>query len=123
MSSGNKILNLLSSNTLINLYDGHSEGILLVLDKRVISGGLIRLKVRDAVHMDGAVAGSPEQLGEVKVGDIRYFSSSICLNNTNWRRSLVPGRGMLVARIEEVDMTGLSVAQLLGDHITRPILN
>ena len=123
MSSGNKILNLLSSNTLINLYDGHSEGILLVLDKRVISGGLIRLKVRDAVHMDGAVAGSPEQLGEVKVGDIRYFSSSICLNNTNWRRSLVPGRGMLVARIEEVDMTGLSVAQLLGDHVTRPILN
>ena len=123
MSSGNKILNLLSSNTLINLYDGHSEGILLVLDKRVISGGLIRLKVRDAVHMDGAVAGSPEQLGEVKVGDIRYFSSSICLNNTNWRRSLVPGRGMLVARIEEVDMTGLSVAQILGDHITRPILN
>ena len=123
MSSGNKILNLLSSNTLINLYDGHSEGILLVLDKRVISGGLIRLKVRDAVHMDGAVAGSPEQLGEVKVGDIRYFSSSICLNNTNWRRSLVPGRGMLVARIEEVDMTGLSVAQFLGDHITRPILN
>ena len=123
MSSGNKILNLLSSNTLEKLYDGHPEGILLVLDKRVISGGLIRLKVRDAVHMDGAVAGSPEQLGEVKVGDIRYFSSSICLNNTNWRRSLVPGRGMLVARIEEVDMTGLSVAQLLGDHITRPILN
>ena len=109
MSSGNKILNLLSSNTLGKLYDGHSEGILLVLDKRVISGGLIRLKVRDAVHMDGAVAGSPEQLGEVKVGDIRYFSSSICLNNTNWRRSLVPGRGMLVARIEEVDMTGDSV--------------
>ena len=123
MSSGNKILNLLSSNTLEKLYDGHSEGILLVLDKRVISGGLIRLKVRDAFHMDGAVAGSPEQLGEVKVGDIRFFSSSICLNNTNWRRSLVPGRGMLVARIEEVDMTGLPVAQILGDHITRPILN
>ena len=123
MSSGNKILNFLSSNTLEKLYDGHPEGILLVLDKRVISGGLIRLKVRDAVHMDGAVAGSPEQLGEVKVGDIRFFPNSICLNNTNWRRSLVPGRGMLVARIEEVDMTGLPVAQILGDHITRPILN
>ena len=123
MSSGIKILSLLSSNTLEKLYDGHSEGILLVLDKRVISGGLIRLKVRDAFHMDGAVAGSPEQLGEVKVGDIRLFSSSIFLNNTNWRRSLVPGRGMLVARIEEVDMTGLPVAQFLGDHITRPILN
>ena len=109
MSSGNKILDFLSPNTLEQLYEGHPEGTLLVLDKRVISGGLIRLKVRDAVHMDGAVAGSPEQLGEVKVGDIRYFSSSICLNNINWRRSLVPGRGILVARIEEVDMTGLSV--------------
>ena len=63
MSSGNKILNLLSSNTLEKLYDGHYEGILLVLNKREISGGLISLKVRDAVHMDGAVAGSPEQLG------------------------------------------------------------
>ena len=123
MSSGNNILNLLSPNTLEKFYDGHPEGILLVLDKRVISGGLIRLKVRDAVHMDGAVAGSPEQLGEVKVGDIRFFPNSICLNNTNWRRSLVPGRGMLVARIEEVDMTGLPVAQILGDHITCPILN
>ena len=123
MSSGNKILNLLSPNTLEKFYDGHPEGILLVLDKRVISGGLIRLKVRDAVHMDGAVAGSPEQLGEVKVGDIRFFPNSICLNNTNWRQSLVPVRGMLLARIEEVDMTGLSVAQILGDHITRPILN
>ena len=45
MSSGNKILNLLSSNTLEKLYDGHSEGILLVLDKRVISGGLIEIHV------------------------------------------------------------------------------
>ena len=75
MSSGNKILNFLSSNTLEKLYDGHPEGILLVLDKRVISGGLIRLKVRDAVHMDGAGAGSPEKLGEVEVGDIRFFSN------------------------------------------------
>ena len=123
MSSASKILDFLSPHALQQLYEGHSEAILLVLDKKVISGGLIRLKVRDAVHMDGAVAGSPEQLGEVKVGDIRFFSSSICLNNTNWRRSLVPGRGMLVARIEEVDMTGLPVAQILGDHITRPILN
>ena len=123
MSSGNKILNLLSPNTLEKFYDGHPEGILLVLDKRVISGGLIRLKVRDAVHMDGAVAGSPEQLGEVEVGDIRFFSNSICLNNTYWRQSLVPGRGMLVARIEEVDMTGLPVARVLDDHKTHPVIN
>ena len=81
------------------LYEGHSEGILLVLDKKVISGGLIRLKVRDAVHEDNAVAGSPEQLGEIEVGDIRFFTNSICLNTPYWRRSLVPGRDLLVARI------------------------
>ena len=32
------------------------------------------MKVRDTVHVDGAVAGSPEQLGEVEIGDIRFFS-------------------------------------------------
>ena len=122
MSSGNKILDFLSPHTLEQLYEGHPEGILLVLDKRVISGGLIRLKVRDAVHMDGAVAGSPEQLGEVEVGDIRFFSNSICLNTPYWRRSLVPGRGMLVARIEEVDMTGLPVARILDEHKTHPVI-
>ena len=123
MSSRNKILDFLSPHTLEELYEGHSEGILLVLDKKVISGGLIRLKVRDAVHVDNAVAGSPEQLGEIEVGDIRFFSNSICLNTPYWRRSLVPGRGMLVARIEEVDTTGLPVARILDDHKTHPVLN
>ena len=123
MSSRNKILDFLSPHTLEQLYEGHSEGILLVLDKKVISGGLIRLKVRDAVHVDNAVAGSPEQLGEIEIGDIRFFSNSICLNTPYWRRSLVPGRGMLVARIEEVDTTGLPVARILDDHKTHPVIN
>ena len=123
MSSRNKILDFLSPHTLEQLYEGHSEGILLVLDKKVISGGLIRLKVRDAVHVDNAVAGSPEQLGDIEVGDIRFFSNSICLNTPYWRRSLVPGRGMLVARIEEVDTTGLPVARILDDHKTHPVIN
>ena len=123
MSSRNKILDFLSPHTLEELYEGHSEGILLVLDKKVISGGLIRLKVRDAVHVDNAVAGSPEQLGEIEVGDIRFFTNSICLNTPYWRRSLVPGRGMLVARIEEVDTTGLPVARILDDHKTHPVIN
>ena len=123
MSSRNKILDFLSPHTLEQLYEGHSEGILLVLDKKVISGGLIRLKVRDAVHVDNAVAGSPEQLGEIEVGDIRFFSNSICLNTPYWRRSLVPGRGMLVARIEEVDTTGLPVARIIDDHETHPVIN
>ena len=123
MTSRNKILDFLSPHTLEELYEGHSEGILLVLDKKIISGGLIRLKVRDAAHEDNAVAGSPEQLGEIEVGDIRFFSNSICLNTPYWRRSLVPGRGMLVARIEEMDMTGLPAARMLPDHKTHPVLH
>ena len=123
MTSGNKILDFLSPPTLEELYEGHSEGILLVLGKKIISGGLIRLKVRDAVHEDNAVAGSPEQLGEIEVGDIRFFSNSICLNTPYWRRSLVPGRGMLVARIEDVDTTGLPEAIILPDHKIHPVLN
>ena len=123
MSSGNKILDFLSPHTLEELYEGHSEGILLVLDKKIISGGLIRLRVRDAAHEDNAVAGSPEQLGEIEVGDIRFFTNSICLNTPYWRRSLVPGRGMLVARIEDVDTTGLPEARILPDHKIHPVLN
>ena len=119
MSSRNKILDFLSPHTLEQLYEGHSEGILLVLDKK----GLIRLKVRDAVHVDNAVAGSPEQLGEIEVGDIRFFTNSICLNTPYWRRSLVPGRGMLVARIEDVDTTGLPEDIILPDHKIHPLLN
>ena len=116
------MLDFLSPHALEQLYEGHPEGILLVLDNKVISGGLIRLKVRDAVHVDGAVAGSPEQLGEVEIGDNRFFSNSVCLNTPYWRRSLVLGQGMLVARIEEVDMTGLPVAQILDHHKTHPVI-
>ena len=123
MTSRNKILDFLSPHTLEELYEGHSEGILLVLGKKIISGGLIRLRVRDAAHEDNAVAGSPEQLGEIEVGDIRFFSNSICLNTPYWRRSLVPGRGMLEARIEEIDMTGLPAARMLPDHKTHPVLH
>ena len=65
----------------------------------------------------------PEQLGEIEVGDIRFFSNSICLNTPYWRQSLVPDRGMLVARIEEVDTTGLSVDRILDDHKTHPVIN
>ena len=83
----------------------------------------MRLRVRDAVHEDNAVAGSPEQLGEVEVGDIRFFTNSICLNTPNWRRSLVPGKGMLVARIEDLDTAGLPESRTLPDHKTHPVLN
>ena len=81
------------------------------------------MRVREAVHEDNAVAGSPEQLGEVEIGDIRFFAKSICLNTPYWRRSLVPGKGMLVARIEDLDTEGLPESKMLPDHKTHPVLN
>ena len=123
MTSRNKILDFPSPHALEELYEGHSEGILLVLDKKIISGGLIRLRVRDAAHEDNAVAGSHEQLGKVEVCDIRFFTNSICLNTPYWRRSLVPGRGMLVARIEDLDTTGLPESRIAPNHKMHPVLN
>ena len=119
MTSRDKILDFLSPHTLEELYEGHKEGILLVLGKKIITGGLVRLRVRDAVHEDNAVADSAEQLGEVEVGDIRLFTNSICLHTPYWRRSLMPGRGMLVARIEDLDTTGLPESRTLPDHKTK----
>ena len=100
MTSKSKILDFLSPHTLEEMYERHEEGILLILGKKIITGGLVRLRVRDAVHEDNCVADSQEQLGEVEIGDPRFFVKSPCLNTPQWRRSLVPGRGMLVARIE-----------------------
>ena len=122
MTSKGKILDFLSPHTLEEMYEGHQEGILLVLGKKIITGGLVRLRVRDAVHEDNCVADSPERLGEVEVGDIRFFAKSICLNTPQWRRSLVPGKGMLVARIEDLDTEGLPESRTLPDHKTHPVL-
>ena len=99
MSSKCKILDFLSPHTLEEMYEGSEEGILLILGKKIITNNLVRLRVQDAVHGDNCVADSQEQLGEVEVGDLRFFVKSTCLNTPQWRRSLVPGRGMLVARI------------------------
>ena len=95
---------------------------MLILGKKIITGGLVRLRVRDAVHEDKCVADSPEQLGDVEIGDLRFFVKSICLNTPQWRRSLVPGKGMLVARIEDLDTEGLAEARALPDHKTHPVL-
>ena len=89
---------------------------MLVQGKKIITRGLVRLIVRDAVHEDNCVADSPEQLGEVEIGDIRFFVKSICLNTPQWRRSLIPGKGMLVARIEDLDTDGLPEARALPDQ-------
>ena len=53
------------------MYEGDEEGILLILEKRIITNNLVRLRVRDAVYEDSCVCDSQEQLGEVEVGDLR----------------------------------------------------
>ena len=122
MSSKCKILDFLSPHTLEEMYEGSEEGILLILGKKIITNNLVRLWVRDAVHEDNCVADSQEQLGEGEVGDLRFFVKSTCLNTPQWRRSLVPGRGMLVARIEDLDTEGLAESRPLPDHKTHPVI-
>ena len=122
MSSKCKILDFLSPHTLEEMYEGSEEGILLILGKTIITNNLVRLWVRDAVHKDNCVADSQEQLGEVEVGDLRFFVKSTYLNTPQWRRSLVPGRGMLVARIEDLDTKDLVESRPLPDHRTYPVI-
>ena len=94
----------------------------MILEKKIITNNLVRLRVRDAVYEDSCVCDSQEQLGEVEVGDLRFFVKSTCLNTPLWRRSLVPGRGMLVARIEDLDTEDLIESRPLPDHKTHPII-
>ena len=85
MTNKSRILDFLSPHTLEEMYEGHQEGILLILGTKIITGGLGRLRVRDAVHEDNCVADSQEQLGEVEIGDLRFFDKSTCLNTPKWR--------------------------------------
>ena len=66
-----------------------------------------------------------EVLEEIQIGDLRWFTKSVCINTPYWRRSLKPGRGILVARIEEMNTEGLVEPPLpLPDHVgvdTRPV--
>ena len=97
-------------------------GMKIITEKTKPGHNLVRLRVRDAVHEDNCVADSPEQLGDVEIGDLRFFVKSTCLNTPQWRRSLVPGRGMLVARIENLDTEDLADSRALPDHKTHPVL-
>ena len=76
MSSKNKILDFLSPHTLEQMYEGHEEGILLILDKKTITNNLVRPKARDAKYEDNCICDSQEKLGEVRVGDLRWFMKS-----------------------------------------------
>ena len=96
----NKIVDLLTSLCLQQLYEGEQSGILLILGKKQISEKYIRLSVRDAKYQDNAVCDTKEILDEVQIGDIRWFTRCVCTNTPNWRRALKPGRGLLVGRVE-----------------------
>ena len=127
--SNSKISDFLSPHTLEAMYAGGQEGILLVLGKKIItektkSGhNLVRLRVRDLVHEDNCLADCQENLGEVEVGDLRLFVKSICLNTPQWRRSLIPGQGMLVARLENLDTQDLAEPRVLPNHVIHPTLS
>ena len=117
-----KILDFLSPHTLEQMCEGHEEGILLILGKKTITNNLVRLRARDAKHEDSCICDSQEKLEEVQVGDLRWFMKSTCLNTPQWRRSLVPGRGLLVARLEELDAEDLVEPWQLPDHNTHPVI-
>ena len=104
------------------MYEGHEEGILLILGKKIITNNLIRMRARDAKYEDNCICDSKEELEEVQVGDLRWFMKSTCLNTPQWRRSLVPGRGLLVGRVEELDTEGLIESQMLPFHTTHTVI-
>ena len=104
------------------MYEGEQSGILLFLGKKQISDKYIRLRVRDARYQDNAVCNTKEILDEVQIGDIRWFTRCFCINTPNWRRALKPGRGLLVGRVEELNMDNLiEPATPLPDHTTHPV--
>ena len=117
MSQQTKILDFLQQ-----MYEGEEEGILLILGKKTITNNLISFRARDAKYEDNCICDSKEKLEEIQVGDLRWFTKSICLNTPKWRRSLLPGRGLLVGRVEELDTEGLVEAQQLPDHVTHPVI-
>ena len=117
-----RITDLLTPLCLQQLYEGEQSGILLILGKKQISDKYIRLRVRDARHQDNAVCDTKKVLDEVQIGDIRWFTRCVCINTPNWRRALKPGRGLLVGRVEELNMDNLiDPATPLPDHTTHPV--
>ena len=96
MSEQTKITDLLNSLCLHQMYEGEESGILMILGKKVISDRYIRLRARDASYLDNVICDVKELFEEIQIGDLCWFTKSVCINTPNWRRSLKPGRGILV---------------------------
>ena len=123
MSERTRITDLLSPLTLQQMYEGEESGILLIFGKKAITYNLIRLKARDLKYEDNVICDAKEKLEEIQVGDLRWFMKSVCINTPQWRRSLLPGRGLLVGRIEEMNTEGMVEQTLpLPDHVTHPVI-
>ena len=122
MSERTRITDLLNPLCLQQMYEGKESGILLILGKKAITDRLIRLRARDARYEDNVICDAKELLEEIQVGDLRWFTKSVCINTPYWRRSLKPGRGILVGRIEEMNTGDLVEPPLpLPDHVTHPV--
>ena len=120
MSEQTEITDLLNPLCLQQMYEGEESGILLILGKKVISDRYIRLRARDARYEDNVICDVKEVLEEIQIGDLRWFTK--CINTPNWRRSLKPGRGILVGRIEEINTENLVEPPIpLPDHVTHPV--
>ena len=104
------------------MYEGEESRILLILGKKQILDRYIRLRAQDARHEDNVICDVKEVLEEIQIGDIPWFTKCVCINTTNWRRSLKPGRGILVGRIEEMNTENLIEPPItLPDHVTHPV--
>ena len=68
------------------MYEGEESRILLILGKKVISDRSIRLRARDARYEDNVICDVKEVLEEIQIGDLRWFTKSVCINTPNWRK-------------------------------------
>ena len=69
--------------------------------------------------MDGCFCDTKTNLEGLEFGDLRWFYQSICINVPGWRKTIKPGRSELVARVKDLDMSGLAEAIELPDQATQ----
>ena len=115
-----KVTDLLNSQCLQQLYEGEQCGILMILGKKQISDKYIRLRVRDTKCQGSGCVTLRKFWMMYKLGTLGGLVS-VCINTPNWRRALKPGKGLLVGKVDELNMENLGEATDLPDHITHPV--
>ena len=84
-----------------------------------ISDRFVRISVGDALYTDGCLGDTKANMENVKVGDVRWLFQATCINVPGWRKTVKPGKSELVARSEELDMSGLVEAMELPNQSTQ----